>query len=384
MANSAHAQCADLAAEAISLLQKGGIGSLSSAIRKLELIARLTEDLELLGWCNFQLGAYMHKLPTLPESVDQEYANELLGKLKELKISLTDLELLMRLNESGGGFASIEFIEETLSRFNRERRGNDGTYYRNQLQATLTAIANTAYARASEKYAAFSFGDIPRRQFDVIRERVDDLLLDVCPEAIEKFMSAYERLGSQSAEDWSFALTATRRVIKAVADRLIPPRDTPAGSRKLGEEQYVNRLWAFLDENLDSSSDKDLAKAHVDYLGSFIQKLNDKASKGVHTQVTHDEAVRAVLYTYLTLGDILEFSGASVSKALHAQGKIDINRATKEELTAVPGISSAISKEIIKRRAKRPWNSLNDLLEIRGLGQRTLERISAACIAVPR
>ncbi len=201
---------------------------------------------------------------------------------------------------SGGGFRSVEFIEDRLAMLIREKRGNDGTHYQTHLQDTLVPAANAAYAHASLKHATY-FGSIPRRQFDVIRERVDDLLLDVCPEAIEKFMKAYEGLGSRSAEDWSLALTATRRVIKAVADVMYRPRRTERGERNLGEEQYLNRLWSFLDENMSASSDKDLAKAHVDYLGSFVHRLNEKASKDVHAAVSYEEAVRVVLYTYLTL-----------------------------------------------------------------------------------
>jgi hypothetical protein len=146
-----------------------------------------------------------------------------------------------------------------------------------------------------------AFGDIPRRHFEAVRDKVDRLLLDVCPEAVEQFMAAYERLATGTSEDWSLALTACRRVIKTVADAIYPPRDGKVKGRKVGDAQYINRLWAFLDENLPASSDKDLAKAHVDYLGSFLSRLNEKASKGVHATVTHDEAVRSVLYTYLTL-----------------------------------------------------------------------------------
>ncbi|WP_286806081.1 hypothetical protein, partial [Marinimicrobium sp. UBA4209] len=72
-------------------------------------------------------------------------------------------------------------------------------------------------------------------------------------------MSAYERLSSTSSEDWSHALTAARRVIKDVADSIYPPREAKLGERKLGNDQYINRLWAFLDENAKSGSDKDLA-----------------------------------------------------------------------------------------------------------------------------
>jgi DNA uptake protein ComE-like DNA-binding protein len=227
-----------------------------------------------------------------------------------------------------------------------------------------------------------AFGEIPRRQFDVIREQVDNLLLDIAPEAIEKFMSAYERLGSSSSEDWSLALTACRRVIKAVADSIYPPRPGRVRDRFVGEDQYINRIWAFLDENVAAGSDKDLAKAHVDYLGSFIQRLNDKASKGVHAVVSYEEAVRCVLYTYLTLGDILQFGKGAIRSRLPAQGLVDVNSASMTDLRSLPGITGPLAKAIVKRRARTRFSNIDDLLELQGIGPKKLEALRGVATAL--
>lgn len=380
--NSKHNKCAELAAEALSHLQSIKIGELSVAVRKIELIARLTDDKPLLRWCKFQLGEYQNQFPQFPERVDQNFANQIVKKIEELKIPLSNQEVLNRLSESGGGFKSIESLEQTLERLNKEKRGNDGIHYRNNLQDTISSCSNAASKHASKLYSTYSFGDIPRQQFDYIRESVDDLLLDICPDAVEKFMSAYEKLASSSNEDWSLALTSCRRVIKAVADSIFPPQSEKLNGRLVGEEQYINRLWAFLDQNVPSGSDKDLAKAHVDYLGAFIQKLNDKASKGVHATVTHKEAVRAVLYTYLTLGDILEFANKGIKAALSEKGRIDVNTATIEELLSVPGLTNEHAKEIIKLRVKNKFKSVSELSSIKGIGPKTIEKISKILIAI--
>ena len=174
-----------------------------------------------------------------------------------------------------------------------------------------------------------------------------------------------------------------RRIIKAVADVIYPPKDGKVAGRKVGDQQYINRIWAFLDENMTSSSDKDLAKAHIDYLGSFIGELNNKASKGVHSAVNHEEAVKTVLYTYLTLGDILDFTSESVSKALGERGKLNVNSATIEEMLSVPGMTNAIAKQIVKRRVKRAFASIEELKELKGVGPSTVQKLSVAMIALP-
>lgn len=379
MQTGAHEECLSLVKDALDAIQGGKPGSTSLAVRKLELASDLIDDKKLKKWCKFQLGGYSSKLPS-PEKVDEKYVEELIKVINEIELSVTNEELQSRLSEAGGAFKSIEFVENVLARLNREKSGNDGVYYRTNLQQTVSASSNAAYSWSKKLYKTLSFGEIPSRQFNVIRDRVDSLLLDTCPDAIEKFMSAYERLSSSSSEDWSQALTAARRVIKSVADSIYPPRDTKKGDRKLGEEQYINRLWAFLDEHAVSGSDKDMAKAHVNYLGSFLQRLNDKASKGVHAEVSYTEAVRAVLYTYLSLGDILDLAGGSLEHKAKEDGRINLNTASIEELKNLPGISYDLAKEIVKRRVKKKFKNMSELKEFKGVGPRSIEKISEKCI----
>ena len=183
--NSKHNQCAVLAYEALQHLQSIKIGELSAAIRKLELIARLTNDKPLLRWCKFHFGEYEYEfLPLKKGEVDQEYANQVVKKIKKLKIPVSSQEIIPRLSDSGGGFNSIETIEQILERLDKKKRGNDGTHYMNNLQNTISSCANAAAKYASRIYSTYSFGDIPRQQFDIIRERVDELLLDICPDVL--------------------------------------------------------------------------------------------------------------------------------------------------------------------------------------------------------
>lgn len=382
MTEGVNGECMSLVKEALEAIQLGKSGCVSLAVRKLELCANLLDDKRLKKWCEFHLGIYAAHLPLHEKGQDgNEYVETLKAKVYELKLPVNGNELTPRTEVSGGGFESIEFIERVKEKLDKQKKGNDGTHYIINIQKTISATSNSAYSQAAQLYKTLSFGEIPSRQFNVIRDRVDNLLLDICPEAIEKFMVAYERLSSSSSENWSQALTAVRRVIKSVADSIYPPRETGKGERKLGEEQYINRLWAYLDENAEAGSDKDLAKAHVNYLGAFIQRLNDKASKGVHAEVTYNEAVRAVLYTYLTLGDILEHTGSVATKLKASTGKINLNDAKIEELIEIPGINEELAKKIVKRRVSKPFSTIDDLAEFNGIGARTLEKIKSKAFA---
>jgi comEA protein len=55
---------------------------------------------------------------------------------------------------------------------------------------------------------------------------------------------------------------------------------------------------------------------------------------------------------------------------------VDINTATSKELIAIPGIGEVLSKRIIDYREKNgPFKSLEDLVKVKGIGEKTLEKI---------
>lgn len=238
-----------LVKEAIDALQARSPNSTSTAVRKLQTAASLIGDNDLAAWCDFQLGKLDHLYKRENEDLEV-YLSRIHDQFLEHKIPLTaftEEELLPRASEAGGGLSSIEFIEDILNQMQKEKQGNDGTHYQQNLRRVISAAANAAATHANRLYANLAFGEVPRQYFDLIRDRVDNLLLDICPDAIEQFMTAYEKLAGGRAEDWSLALTSCRRIIKAVADVIYPPQNEKVAGREVGDQQYINRIWAFLD-----------------------------------------------------------------------------------------------------------------------------------------
>lgn len=73
-------------------------------------------------------------------------------------------------------------------------------------------------------------------------------------------------------------------------------------------------------------------------------------------------------------------AAGEAASALAAQEEriepIDVNRATSEELQRVPGIGPATAQRIIEWREQHgPYERLEDLLNIRGIGEKTLEKL---------
>ena len=70
--------------------------------------------------------------------------------------------------------------------------------------------------------------------------------------------------------------------------------------------------------------------------------------------------------------DLLDSSAADVPN----RGRINVNTATEIELTDLPGIGPARAQDIAAHReAYGLFESVDDLIVIRGIGERTLERL---------
>jgi competence protein ComEA len=56
--------------------------------------------------------------------------------------------------------------------------------------------------------------------------------------------------------------------------------------------------------------------------------------------------------------------------------RLDINRATVEELQALPGIGEVLARRVVERRtALGSFNTVEDLLEVKGIGEKRLNSL---------
>ena len=142
---------------------------------------------------------------------------------------------------------------------------------------------------------------------------VDLRLRDIAPEALEKFVAVYRRLGEDNTEARAQALTSCRRILKALADAVYPPRQEKVKGaddkvRDLSEERYVARLWQFVSERVSEHAAGQLLQATLSHLGNRIDRVYELSCKGVHAEVSRFELNQCVIQTYLVVGDILRLT----------------------------------------------------------------------------
>jgi hypothetical protein len=144
---------------------------------------------------------------------------------------------------------------------------------------------------------------------DLVQNEVNNFFKARSDDVYNKLQKAAELAASGDPEDTSLLLTEVRRTLAAAADFFYPP---VAGTvtcvdgieRSFGDQKYLNRLQEFLTSRLVSSTSKDLLKAELDHLVTFVRRLNDMASKGVHGSVALAEARQGLVGLYFFLFNV--------------------------------------------------------------------------------
>ena len=70
-------------------------------------------------------------------------------------------------------------------------------------------------------------------------------------------------------------------------------------------DHYKNKLSAVIEKIEAKSMNNTLVGSNIIYLIDWIDNLNSLHCKGVHTTITKDDAIKAIIQTYICLGDIL-------------------------------------------------------------------------------
>ena len=142
-----------------------------------------------------------------------------------------------------------------------------------------------------------------------VQNEVNNHFKEHAPDVYAKLQKASVLAASSDAEDAALALTEVRRALQSAADHFHPPGGelimcSDGKERVLGADKYLNRLNEHLATSLSSRTQRDLAAAELAVLDTFMRRLHDLASKGVHAEVTQAEARQGLVGLFLFLSTI--------------------------------------------------------------------------------
>lgn len=383
---------ADKKAEALKIIEEGlkeiesKTGSVTVGVQKLSRAARLLNRESIYAWAELQLAnpMYLNPVRNALEKIqeiselekdqrDYTQAKKFIDNIEKLGLDYKTQVSPMygyKLSTASGGFNSVNFIEQTFEDLLKNKRPNDGRRSKVNLNAHLNLIKNLTHKYLCDLHDELKFSGTITSSFELLKNAVDDRLLDLDPEIAEQLMLAFKSVSSSNKEEWSHALTTCRRLLESLADKLYPASDLVIGKRTFKQSQFVNRLWQFMNDSIESESNRELAQAHVNFLGSWLEKTNKLTNKGVHDDVSQLEATKALFHLYLMLADLLDYLDPSV---LSKTSKHNFNNATLDEIEAFLDIKREVAKEIIKARSNNKGIlTLEQLAEVKGVGPKTL------------
>jgi len=97
--------------------------------------------------------------------------------------------------------------------------------------------------------------------------------------------------------------------------------------------------------------------------------------------------LRRIVGTVLAVAMASVLAVGSAAAADQApQGKVDINTATVEQLTALPGVGPTLAARIVEHREKAGrFTRTEELLNVKGIGEKNFHKIEAwLTVAEPR
>ena len=179
----------------------------------------------------------------------------------------------------------------------------------------LALLRAQYYDYASKKHIELSFSSTTADVFSVYREKVDNYFSKLPSDIISKLRAIDDKINSDNPELYSQALTTCRRLFGDVADELFkinfPNYTEKMYKTKSGKEidvsgeHYKNKLSAIIEELQDKSTNKCLIGSNILYLIDRMDTLNDLQCKGVHNEISKEDAMQCIIHTYICLGDIL-------------------------------------------------------------------------------
>ncbi|WP_103668086.1 hypothetical protein [Pseudanabaena sp. BC1403] len=289
-------------------------------LMKAKKLARLLRDSDAQKWLDCELKGYPDNYFNL--GTCKKYA-ESAGRLtddKYYKESLPVLEAKYKADEAtllntnanqpspiAENFLAARATEQLMATQAKLLNNMKTSYQQNA--SLFSALKSSIHSYATDCLISIEFGDVVQDIFEQSRKEVDTFIRARCPEVAEKIVAINERTRDNDTESRTAALTSCRRLLMSLADAVFPSSnidyiDGRGKPRKVGQEQYKNRITAFLEQKLQSESTAVILNSEIEHLAARLDAVYEKACKGVHDNVTIEETRLAVIQTYLMIAEV--------------------------------------------------------------------------------
>ncbi|QFZ20363.1 hypothetical protein [Saccharothrix syringae] len=214
-----------------------------------------------------------------------------------------------------------------LDEFDERRADGDDRFVRLHYRAVLERIRQRVFTALCAWERQLTYANVNERIFDRFRSRVDAMLAQGASALVAQFSAVYRRLReatrdpqSPVAEELAQAVTTCRRILKTVADHVLPaaPGAVAENGSPLNDSAYRNRIFQFVKDNVGSEAVAGAVKAAIGGVYERFSTLDKLANKGVHAELGVKEAEMCAIHTYLVAGELLDLFIASSNEVTPA------------------------------------------------------------------
>jgi len=305
--------------------------NISSVVLKCLRLARLIGDLEAMEWLQYETSGYpsgnkgliLHDAFIVAEKrsrcfldkgnkkvIFTELAAELESEIESLKLSIGNTTTM---GASVGGENAAAAMSNLTNSVTRNMR--DITFLISAKQKKVGILKGQYYQYALSVNVELGFSKGTGKIFDKYRSKVDLKLVNLVPKSIQKLQAVYNSIDSDNQEQWSQALTSLRRLFEDVSNALFQKQfpdfeqeqyETSSGKKlKITGDSYVNRLFAVIDDIDTKAPNNTLIGSNIIRTVDWVENLHNKLCKGVHDDISYEEAMRSILHSYICLGDLI-------------------------------------------------------------------------------
>ena len=321
----------DLSEEILESIELEKIKLTSVVLRCLRL-ARLINDYDAVTWLQYESTGYPRNSQGYIENKAFEIAyqkgRDQPSKDKDDKNRYIFTETVSEL-ESGIEMASKSTnnmttqgvsVEGQMALLAMSKLTDNVRIERNNIASTvenyqkkLTRLRGNYYNYALTVSHQLKFGNQAESIFNEYRKIVEDVFSKIAPESLNKLATAAENITENNKESWAQAMTSCRRVFQEISEGLFDkylPECTKEYISKKGDkinvsgDKYKNKFFALADFVSDSETANNMYNANIEMTVSYVSNLNELLCKGVHDDVTLEQARSGILHTYMTLGDL--------------------------------------------------------------------------------
>jgi hypothetical protein len=174
----------------------------------------------------------------------------------------------------------------------------------NDFERLKTAVHNYV----TEVNIALSVGERTEELFDDTRIAADRFIREHCPRAGEQLLAISDKLDYYNPDSFSEAMLAVRKILASVADALVPVqepqyRDRKGRERQIGKDQYLNRIFSYLEQNSRVDPLLSMIEAEMTYIFAKADHPADKL-QGLYEPLSRDDVELAIIHMYLIVAEI--------------------------------------------------------------------------------